>query len=381
MAEQKRWSGNQTSRISLYDREIDQLVDFAAAHEIIYIFGDGKIGKALGHYMREAQIRYAGHITSNDLERFQKGYVTGRSGIVMGVSDRYFPEIMPRLGFMDRTDICSLSAEKREEIGRIFSIDIVKEHFWINIFTTNQCNLNCKSCSSFAPVCPPDLYGSEQFKNDIDRLCQLDLEQIAVLKFTGGEPFLHPQLFSLFGHARKRFPDTPIECYTNGLVLRNAKEEILQKLKELEIMLVITEYPLKNMDMKSLYERLDRASVAYCVIYSEGQKFFSKRPLDFSKKTKPYLFAQCPRYKACDSLFLFKGRLYKCIYALASGYFNKAFGTELKLTDSDWLDLYETTPEKIYRYCISRLPYCGYCSPIEELVPWGLSEKSITEWT
>lgn len=381
MAEQKRWSGNETSKISLYDRELDRLVDFATAHKMVYIFGDGKIGKALGHYMRESQLDYAGHIISENLGQFQRKYTIGEYGIVMGISDRYCTEVMPLLEFVDRADICVLSAEKREEIGRIFSIDTVRDNFWINIFVTNQCNLNCRSCSSFAPICPPDIYEPEQFKKDIEQLHELRMKHLEVLKFTGGEPFLHPQLFSLFRYARAVFRDTPIECYTNGLVLKNAEDDVLKELVKLKVTLVITEYPLKNMDMKSLYQRLDRNFVSYCVIYSEGQKFFSKRPLNFTKTTKPHLFFQCPRYKMCDSLFLFKGKLYKCIYALASGYFNQAFKTELKLLDDDWLDLYQTSPEEIYRYCISRLPYCGYCEPIEELVPWGLSEKKITEWT
>lgn len=381
MAELTRWSGNATSKISLYDKELDSLEEFARNHKRVHIFGAGKIGKGLGHYMKEAQIPFAGYVTSPDLASFKKEYVPGEWGIVLGVSDRYFPEILPLLGFMDKKDICSLTSEKREEIGRIFSIDSVKEHFWINIFTTNQCNLNCKSCSSFAPVCPPDLYESEQFEKDISKLRGLKLERISVLKFTGGEPFLHPQIFRMFACARKYFPNTPIECYTNGLAVKGMEDDRLKELADLAITLVITEYPLKNLNLKSLYEKLDRNSVSYCVIYSEGQKYFSKRPLNFTKTTKPHLFSQCPRYKMCDSLFLFKGRLYKCIYVLASEYFNHAFGTELEVVDRDWLDLYQVSPEEIYQYCITRLPYCGYCEPIEELVPWGLSEKKITEWT
>ena len=294
MAELTRWSGNTTSKISLYDKELDRLAEFVRNHKRVHIFGTGKIGKGLGHYMKEAQLPFAGYVTSPALACFKKEYVPGECGIIMGVSDRYFPEILPLLGFMDRKDICSLTSEKREEIGRIFSIDSVKENFWINIFTTNQCNLNCKSCSSFAPVCPPDFYGPEQFEKDISKLRGLKLKTISVLKFTGGEPFLHPQIFRMFACARKYFPNIPIECYTNGLAVKGMEDDRLKELAELAITLVITEYPLKNMDLKSLYEKLDRNAVSYCVIYSEGQKYFSKRPLNFTKTPKPHLFSQCP---------------------------------------------------------------------------------------
>jgi hypothetical protein len=83
----------------------------------------------------------------------------------------------------------------------------------------------------------------------------------------------------------------------------------------------------------------------------------------------------------CDSLFLFKGYLYKCIYAFASEYVNRAFGKNLLLTGDDRLDIYKTTENEIYGFCRTRIPFCGYCEPISELVPWGLSERRIEEWS
>lgn len=86
----------------------------------------------------------------------------------------------------------------------------------------------------------------------------------------------------------------------------------------------------------------------------------------------------------CDSLFCYEGRLYKCVYALSASYVNEAFPTNLSVTDGDYLSIKEIgigEEDQIYRYCMQRLPFCGYCSSIEELVPWGLSTGDMSEWT
>lgn len=381
MPEVKRWSGNDTTEISLYDTELDSMVTFIKKHNNVFVFGKGKIGNALFHYLKEAKMEIAGQIDSKDLEYLHKVYEKGKVGIVLGISDVYFPEVLPLLSAVEKDDIYILPSVKREMLGNIFSLENVKKNFWINIFTTNKCNLNCKSCSSFAPICKAEFYAPEQFEKDMLQLKNLRLPIISVIKFTGGEPFLNPYLFKIFEIAREIFPDIPMECYTNGLLLGGLSNEKCKALDRLKITLVITEYPLENISLKKIYEKLDAFSVSYYVIYSEGQKYFSKRPLNLKKDTPNHLFCYCPRYKMCDSLFLFKGRLYKCIYVLTSEYVNEAFGLDLRMTERDFLDIYRTTPAEIYEFAISRLDFCGYCSPIEEKVPWGLSERKIEEWT
>lgn len=382
MAEVKRWSGNDTTSISLYDNELDKLAEFVANHEKNYIYGEGKIGKALGHYFVQSGFDYEGFVTSENISSYASKIKKYKTGLIIGVSDRYIPEILPIIQkHFTEKDVFFLSSDKREHMGNLFSIDNARDKFWINIFTNTQCNLNCKSCSTFAPICAEDKYELEEFEKDLKQIKTLKIPNINYLNFTGGEPFLHPQLLELFACAREIFPEIPINCYTNGLRLNAVTDEYLQCIKDLRVTLIITEYPVRGLDLSKGYGRLESLGVTYNVIYSEGQKYFSKRPLNEKKDTPRHKFYYCPRYKMCDSLFLYKGHMYKCIYAFTNEYFNQTFGTEFKREKGDDLDIYNIKADDIYTYLISRIPYCSYCSPIEELVPWELSEKKIEEWT
>lgn len=380
----KRWPGNDTSKISLKDCALDKLFSFYLRHKNNYVFGDGKIGSALSHYLRQSNMTPSGMITSQTLDGFKDKYTKTEIGVIMGVSDKNLLEVMPKLlQVVDDDDIFILPTELRENIGEHFSLRWIEQNFWLNIFATNVCNLNCKSCSTFAPICKnqPDHYGVGQFREDLENFKTLGFNTINMVKFTGGEPFLHPQLFDLLACGRELYPDTVIECYTNGLKLANMKEDELKHLKDSGVNIVITEYPLSNLRLDSFYELADKIGLGYNIIGSEGIKFFSKRPLNFSKTTAKYQFANCPRYKMCDSLFLFKGKLYKCIYTFASSYVNKAFDKNLKVLDSDYLNVTDTSKCEIFEFCRTRIPFCGYCEPISELIPWGLSENKIEEWS
>ena len=380
----KQWSGNETSEVSLKSSAFDDLYNFYSCHSQSYIYGRGKIGNALAHYLKQSSMTMSGFVVTSEIEDFRSLYVEGETGVIIGLSDRYLQEVLPLLTqFADSKDIFILPSEIRENIGNHFSLGYIEQNFWLNVFVTNSCNLNCRSCSTFAPICQnqPEFYNVGQFLSDLEQFKKMGVHSLSMLKFTGGEPFLHPQLLELLQCGRKVYPDTVIECYTNGLMLGSLEKNKIERLKELNINLVITEYPLLKLSLDSFYTYADKIGLSYNIIVSEGAKYFSKRPLNFNKSTPKYQFANCPRYKMCDSLFLFKGKLYKCIYTFASAYINKAFDKNLQVTDSDFLKIKTATKEELFEFCRTRIPFCGYCEPISELVPWGFSERKIEEWS
>ena len=40
-----------------------------------------------------------------------------------------------------------------------------------------------------------------------------------------------------------------------------------------------------------------------------------------------------------------------------------------------------SSAEDVVDFALHRIPFCGYCSPIEEQIPWAMSNMSIDEWT
>lgn len=382
MAEIYRWSGNDTSKYSIYDHEFDELIIFAKKFSKLYIFGNGRIGSAMLCFLTDSGFQNVEVLTSDDFGRIKEFGASDEAGLIIGLSDKYFPEVMsPIREAFPENRILLLSALKREEIGDIFSKELIEEKFWINVYVTNKCNLGCKSCSAFAPICKPDFYDLQQFKEDLAQIKKLNFKVINALEFTGAEAMLHPNIMEMLSFARELFPETKIQCYTNGLFIKRCEEKVLKKMAKLNVVLTVTEYPLPELDLSTAYEKLDSCGVPYYVIYSEGQKYFSKRPLNFAKDTSRYRYIDCPRYRTFKSLFLFRGRLYKCIYAISAEYVNEAFHKKLEVLPSDYVDIYHTTSQDVYEYARHRIPYCGYCAPIEELVPWALSNRTIDEWT
>ncbi|MDR1320547.1 MAG: radical SAM protein [Gracilibacteraceae bacterium] len=376
-----KWSGNTTSQVSLADDEFGKLYNFCCCHKRIYVFGDGKIGTGLKQYLINTELPFVGCITSSNLSVFRAQYVKGDVGIIIGVGDKYIQGILPSLsGFIGNRDVFFLTSEKREFLGKHFAFDYVREKFHLNVFVTNVCNLHCRSCSTFAPICKADNYSYEQFALDIVKFESL-ATPINVLKFTGGEPFLHPSIFGFFSKAREVYPEIRIECYTNGLLLSKLSDSQKKILNAMKIELTITEYPLTNLDLSAIYNVLDKHAVSYNVIEKGKQKYFSKRPLNFDNAVPKHLFINCPRYKYY-SLFLNNGKLYKCTYAIAAKYFNEYFKTNLSLDDSDFLILNDVENQtQLFTFLVNRIPFCGYCEPISELVPWGLSERKLEEWS
>ena len=140
----------------------------------------------------------------------------------------------------------------------------------------------------------PTFYDYKQFATDLSAFTKLNIENINIIKFTGGEPFLHPQLFEMFAFARELFPAIPMECYTNGSLLVKMPIEKLEMLKLLEIVPVITEYPPLESKLNDFYAVADELGLKYNVIFAENTKIFSKRPLNFINQ-RPSIYTQAAR--------------------------------------------------------------------------------------
>jgi len=81
-------------------------------HQKVFVFGAGKIGTAIKYYMEQAGFCFSGFVTSDSLSEFQSCYMQDKTGIIIGVSDTYLPDIMPLIVFCERgryvTAVCGV---------------------------------------------------------------------------------------------------------------------------------------------------------------------------------------------------------------------------------------------------------------------------------
>jgi organic radical activating enzyme len=372
-------SGNLVSEQSIASEEFINIYNFCLRHKKIGLFGNGKIGTALKNYMENAGLAFDFDLTSKNIADTD----LTDTGLIIAVGDEIYNEVLPTVDSVidDRSRVLLLSRGFKKRLEYQSPLR-VRDLFHLIIFTTTKCNLNCKSCSTFAPILSnsPSFYDFDLFKKDLTAFKNLEFERINVLKLTGGEPFLHPQIFEMAAFTRSLFPDMLIEIYTNGSLLPRLSEIKLKELSDLKIKLVITEYPPLKNKINDFYEIADNIDINYTIITYENQKLFSKRPLDFTKSTPRHLYAACPRFQY-NSVFLYNSGIYRCVYSMLSSDVSRQTGKELLLEDGDFLNIQSTNPEEIYNFLISRKPFCGYCKPISELIPWGISERKLSEWT
>lgn len=88
-----------------------------------------------------------------------------------------------------------------------------------------QCNYQCLHCSQAAPHVGDqrvEVVPVEIVKRRIDDLCTSGLKRV---RFTGGEPLLHPQLAEIVAYAKSLSLDTSI--VTNGILLRTTARDLI----------------------------------------------------------------------------------------------------------------------------------------------------------
>jgi len=90
------------------------------------------------------------------------------------------------------------------------------------IYTNYDCNLRCTYCvAKSSPNAPRRAIGLANARQLVDEAVALGFEHIF---FTGGEPFILPDIYAMLAHSSARVPTTVL---TNAMLLRGARLEKL----------------------------------------------------------------------------------------------------------------------------------------------------------
>lgn len=248
----------------------------------------------------------------------------------------------------------------------------------------NSCNLNCKGCDAYAPLCSnnPIPYNVEDIISDVKTLLDLGII-IKEISLEGGEPLLHQNIVDIIYSLRRILSSTThLTLLTNGLLLNKLSDEELLKIKDSDCYIVIDKY-FDNEDLNLALERLRKLGVIWeldgCV---DSSGWFHKAYITLEEsniKDEDCMknFIACE--KANNIFTLDRGKLYICGRSASIKHLNTYFG--LSLPD-DGIDIRkESSRESLIKKLAKPCKLCKYCLPITDFGhSWEESDRSIEEW-
>ncbi|MCI9592452.1 MAG: glycosyltransferase [Lachnospiraceae bacterium] len=252
---------------------------------------------------------------------------------------------------------------------------------------TEHCNLNCASCSTYAPIAAPAYADLESFEQDIRKLYALVGDAVQQIHLLGGEPLLHPKAGEFAKSCRSVFQKSRIDFTTNGLLISDMPESFWQILRENDIAIKYTQYPV-NFDYNKMINYIREKGVyVFSASGKDAIKYFRRIPLNTKGTFNMYnSFIQCP-YTDCVQLRA--GKLYHCPASAFSDLLNRkiketdSLAGQFKLSQRDYISLDEAkTSDEVFEFLSNAIPFCQYCdmNHINEHINWCVSQRNIREW-
>lgn len=253
------------------------------------------------------------------------------------------------------------------------------------VHIVEHCNLKCQFCDHFAPLAEEKFADIKIFEKDFSRLSDLFNAKVDCIGLMGGEPLLHPHLNDFLYVARKYFPKTTLQLYTNGILLLNQSDDFWEACRNNDIIIVNTKYPIK-LDFDKIIEVAKKHYVKYGYFDGLGKvsKTSSHIPLDLEGKQNKHInFINCYHANSCCFLAE-RGKLLTCSVAPNIKHFNKFFNKNIPLTNDDYIDIYKAKKsDEIMSFLCRPIPFCKFCYVKKRTFghEWKKSKKYIKEWT
>lgn len=269
----------------------------------------------------------------------------------------------------------------REEKKKKKLIPRKKLQFEVDI--ASHCNLNCKCCSQFSCIAEEEYIDIDQMRRDFERLGKIFNGECERIYLIGGEPLLYPRIVECMEIARTYFPVGKISVFTNGILLQSCKEDFWEACRNNRITIIVTKYPI-DLDYERILEKVSEERVDFEFFgTSEDFKFMTNMGLDLDGgQDISESFVNCNEANNCVKLQ--NGKLYTCTRPAAIYKFNAYFHENLKVSETDYIDIYKTeSSDEILERLAVPIPFCRYCNQSKEgkyAMPWGQTEKKISEW-
>jgi organic radical activating enzyme len=232
--------------------------------------------------------------------------------------------------------------------------------FQTDVLVTEKCNLACSFCNMFIPHYElPKHRDIQIILSDIDSYFNL-VDYVSIFHLVGGEPFLHPNIKDIIEYILEKYSDK-IDKFiitTNGTVL--PREEILEVLKNNNVILSISNYSNKLEKLKSKVERVvDTYKVSNINHYVRNNiEWYDFGDLRIKNNMSEEELIN--HFDSCTAPFrgLNDGKFYYC-HLNTSAVLTKLF----PLNDNDYVNLSDVSSEDLIKFDLgfTELGYITFC--------------------
>lgn len=241
----------------------------------------------------------------------------------------------------------------------------------VEIHIMDSCNLNCVGCTHFSNLFDRnEVYDFNQFSADLRMLSNRVL--FSILYLLGGEPFLNPNLVDYLYAARAILPDCDIVLVTNGLLIPQQSDEVIDALRRTGIFVEISLYPPTAAIVEKIQERLSGTGVG-CCIRAERQEFMAF--LGTEGTSDPLISQQVCGNAFCR--YVRNGKLYKCPVDALSYKYQEKF--HVNRPESQGIDLYAYDFERMLPLLDEPIQLCRYCKENIRVFPWKAAKHPAKE--
>lgn len=226
---------------------------------------------------------------------------------------------------------------------------------------TEHCNLNCYACDHSAPIFPEKFASYDLFVHDIKQLQSVFHSNM--LRFSGGEPLLHPRLTDFLEIAKTVNLADKLVVVTNGLLL----DKMPDKFWDLTDEIWLSVYPGVKLNRSSdEYATLALSHGTKLVVIDQKEFFHTilNQPNQIPQLVrKVFELCKLPREWCCHTVY--EGRFYKCAPSVFLSYRLNKIGIHFDNRNIDSVDLrdHHNLFFKLRRFIDSEEPLaaCAYC--------------------
>ena len=242
---------------------------------------------------------------------------------------------------------------------------------YLDIPVVDWCNLKCKNCWLACNLVKDGAATPrEVYERDMYQLTK-KFGNIESIHFMGGEPFLSNELDIYIKIAKKCFPRAPLFITTNGSMIEKQSDEILEVIRENDVMISISFYPAVRNRMYDIVKFMENKGLRFW-LSPEKKEFFKLFSFDEQDVVKTR--EACPN---TNCHYLQEGHLYGCGVPITMRRLKQI--ADIKWADEEkGCDIYSNLSGwEMSRILNSPFSTCKHCTADMKAAAWEIAGRNV----